>query len=125
MSDQQTSYYEFWLETAKRIQETLPPQEFSTWFSRISYLSSKKGEVTLAGPSQFVLDTVTTRYRSIIANTLSELTGEEIAVEFVVSDKGKKAVRPMDGDETAEEARKEKKPMILPRRFPSGKARRI
>ncbi len=54
------------------------------------YLSSKKGEVTLAGPSQFVLDTVTTRYRSIIANTLSELTGEEIAVEFVVSDKERK-----------------------------------
>ena len=109
MSDQQTTYYEFWLETAKRIQETLPPQEFSTWFSRISYLSSKKGEVTLAGPSQFVLDTVTTRYRSIIANTLSELTGEEITVEFVVSDKGKRPAQSTDGGEMSGEARKEKK----------------
>jgi len=109
MSDQQTTYYEFWLETAKRIQETLPPQEFSTWFSRISYLSSKKGEVTLAGPSQFILDTVTTRYRSIIANTLSELTGEEITVEFVVSDKGKRPAQSTDGGEMSGEARKEKK----------------
>ena len=88
MSEVQTSYYEFWVETVKRAKETLPSQEYSTWFSRISYISSKKGVVTLAGGSQFILDTVIDRFRDMIANTLSELTGEEISVEFIISDKG-------------------------------------
>lgn len=109
MSDQQTSYYEFWLETVKRIQETLPNQEYTTWFSRVSYLASKKGEVTLAAPSQFVLDTVIARYRSMIANTLSELTGEEIIIEFVVSDKGKSLDQVEVDAEIDEKVRKEKK----------------
>lgn len=84
MSDMQTTYYEFWQETSSRIKETLPEQEFSTWFSRIAYLKSEEKKVVLAGASQFILDTVITRYRDLIINTLSELTGEDINVDFVV-----------------------------------------
>ncbi|MGE4583086.1 MAG: chromosomal replication initiator protein DnaA [Sphaerochaeta sp.] len=84
MSDQQTTYYEFWQETASRIKETLPEQEYNTWFNRIAYLKSEGKMVVLAGASQFILDTVITRYKDLIINTLSELTGEDINVSFVV-----------------------------------------
>lgn len=84
MSDIQTTYFEFWQETASRIKETLPQQEFNTWFNRIAYLRSEERKVILAGASQFILDTVIARYRDLIVNTLSELTGEDINVEFVV-----------------------------------------
>ncbi|HZJ88629.1 MAG TPA: chromosomal replication initiator protein DnaA [Sphaerochaeta sp.] len=85
MSDGQHNYYEFWKETASRIKETLPEQEYSTWFNRLSYLRSEEKKVVLAGASQFILDTVISRYRDLLVNTLSELTGEEIVVEFEVA----------------------------------------
>jgi chromosomal replication initiator protein len=84
MSDMHTTYYEFWQETASRIKDTLPEQEYNTWFNRIAYLKSEDKKVLLAGASQFILDTVIARYRDLIVNTLSELTGEDINVEFVV-----------------------------------------
>ncbi len=84
MSDMHTTYYEFWQETASRIKDTLPDQEYSTWFNRIAYLKSEDKKVILAGASQFILDTVIARYRDLIVNTLSELTGEDINVDFVV-----------------------------------------
>ncbi len=84
MSDTNSNYYEFWQETILRIQETLPVQEYSTWFNRIVYVGSEDKKVILAGASQFILDTVIARYRDLLVNTLCELTGEEIGVDFIV-----------------------------------------
>jgi len=84
MSDTNSNYYEFWQETILRIQETLPGQEYSTWFNRIVYVGSEDKKVILAGASQFILDTVIARYRDLLVNTLCELTGEEIGVDFIV-----------------------------------------
>ncbi|HPE92155.1 MAG: chromosomal replication initiator protein DnaA [Sphaerochaeta sp.] len=84
MSDMHTTYFEFWQETASRIKDTLPEQEYNTWFNRIAYLKSEDKKVILAGASQFILDTVIARYRDLIINTLCELTGEDINVEFTV-----------------------------------------
>ncbi len=84
MSDTNSNYYEFWQETILRIQETLPAQEYSTWFNRIVYVGSEDKRVILAGASQFILDTVIARYRELLVNTLCELTGEEIGVDFIV-----------------------------------------
>ncbi|MDI9429176.1 MAG: chromosomal replication initiator protein DnaA [Spirochaetota bacterium] len=85
MSDGQHSYYEFWKETVSRIKQTLPEQEYNTWFNRLTYLRSEKGKVILGGASQFILDTVVSRYRELLVNTLSELTGEELTVQFEVA----------------------------------------
>ncbi len=84
MSETQNIYYEFWQETASRIKETLPEQEYHTWFNRIAYLSSDNHKVVLAVASQFILDTVITRYRDMIRNTMIELTGEDIDIVFEV-----------------------------------------
>lgn len=84
MSDTNSNYYEFWQETILRIQETLPVQEYSTWFNRIVYVGSDDKKVILAGASQFILDTVIARYRDLLVNTLCELTGEDIGVDFIV-----------------------------------------
>jgi chromosomal replication initiator protein len=85
MTDAKSNYFEFWQETVSRIKDTLPEQEYTTWFNRIVYIGSEDRKVILAGASQFILDTVISRYRDLIVNTLSELTGEEITVDFVVT----------------------------------------
>ncbi|WP_320122437.1 chromosomal replication initiator protein DnaA [uncultured Sphaerochaeta sp.] len=84
MSEAQNIYYEFWQETASRIKETLPEQEYHTWFNRIAYLRSDSHKVVLAVASQFILDTVIARYRDMIRNTMIELTGEDIDIVFEV-----------------------------------------
>ncbi|WP_319757363.1 chromosomal replication initiator protein DnaA [uncultured Sphaerochaeta sp.] len=84
MSEAQNIYYEFWQETASRIKETLPEQEYHTWFNRIAYLRSDSHKVVLAVASQFILDTVIARYRDMIRNTMIELTGEDIEIAFEV-----------------------------------------
>lgn len=84
MSEAQNIYYEFWQETVSRIKETLPEQEYHTWFNRIAYLRSDSHKVVLAVASQFILDTVIARYRDMIRNTMIELTGEDIDISFEV-----------------------------------------
>jgi len=118
MSDMHTTYYEFWQETASRIKDTLPEQEYNTWFNRIAYLKSEDKKVLLAGASQFILDTVIARYRDLIVNTLSELTGEDINVEFVVVSRSeieqinKSEGKVKDKEEKAEPVQVQAKPKI-------------
>lgn len=118
MSDMHTTYYEFWQETASRIKDTLPEQEYNTWFNRIAYLKSENKKVLLAGASQFILDTVIARYRDLIVNTLSELTGEDINVEFVVVSRSeieqinKPEGTTKDKEEKAEPVQAQAKPKI-------------
>lgn len=118
MSDMHTTYYEFWQETASRIKDTLPEQEYNTWFNRIAYLKSEDKKVLLAGASQFILDTVIARYRDLIVNTLSELTGEDINVEFVVVSRSeieqinKPEGTAKDKEEKAEPVQAQAKPKI-------------
>lgn len=118
MSDMHTTYYEFWQETASRIKDTLPEQEYNTWFNRIAYLKSENKKVLLAGASQFILDTVIARYRDLIVNTLSELTGEDINVEFVVVSRSeieqinKPEGTAKDKEEKAEPVQVQSKPKI-------------
>ncbi|HPY11670.1 MAG TPA: chromosomal replication initiator protein DnaA [Sphaerochaeta sp.] len=107
MSDGQHSYYEFWKETVSRIKQTLPEQEYNTWFNRLTYLRSEKGKVILGGASQFILDTVVSRYRELLVNTLSELTGEELTVQFEVASRDELEQGPeIDQDEREISSRK-------------------
>ncbi len=110
MSDTHTTYFEFWQETASRIKETLPEQEFHTWFNRIAYLRSEDRKVILAVASQFILDTVISRYRDMIRNTLIELTGEDINVVFEIVSRSE--IEQIQKPHKMEEEKSEAKPVV-------------
>ncbi|MFA7117582.1 MAG: chromosomal replication initiator protein DnaA [Sphaerochaetaceae bacterium] len=84
MNDIKFDYHEFWKATYENIKNNSPENEYNTWFSRISYYASEPQQVILAVPSQFICDKVTKLYKVMIVNTLSELAGEEIKVQFIV-----------------------------------------
>lgn len=114
MTDSKSNYFEFWQETASRIKETLPEQEYTTWFNRIVYIGSDDRKVILAGASQFILDTVISRYRDLIVNTLSELTGEEVSVDFIV--KSRVEIEERKKQDPGEKPPKQEAPVIqIPR----------
>ncbi|MFA7129196.1 MAG: DnaA/Hda family protein, partial [Sphaerochaeta sp.] len=113
MSDAKSNYFEFWQETVSRIKETLPDQEYTTWFNRIVYTGCDDKKVILAGASQFILDTVIARYRDLLVNTLSELTGEEISVEFIVKSRTEIEEHKKQDKGIKEHPQEEPKPIII------------
>lgn len=78
------NYLLFWQETDIRMKETLPEQDYIAWFARINYDSSQDRKLILSVPSQFILDKVIALFKIPIENMMSELTGENIVVEFIV-----------------------------------------
>lgn len=77
-------YRLFWEEAVKQIQEELTEQEFSLWFNRMSYASSRQETIIVSVPSSFYRDQVKSRYLNLIENKLYELSGSRIAIEFQV-----------------------------------------
>ena len=84
MPQNNLNYLLFWQETDSRMKETLPEQDYIAWFARINYDSSQNRKLILSVPSQFILDKVSAQFKSPIENMMSELTGEDILVEFIV-----------------------------------------
>lgn len=80
-------YYDFWNEALLQIKHQLNEQEFSTWFSRIDYETSREHEVVLAVPSKFVMDQIRQRYQPMIVKTLHDISGSELAIEFIIKKK--------------------------------------
>ncbi len=84
MSQSTFNYQPFWEEAVSRLRETLPKTDFVAYFSRINYEKSRQDTLVLSVPSQFILEQVEKQFKEHIANTVSELTGENIKVEFVI-----------------------------------------
>lgn len=84
MPQEKWNYNPFWDEVVSRMQSSLSEQESITWLNRISYAGSEDHKLILAVPSLFIRDYVSTQYKQSIQTMLNELTGETVAVEFIV-----------------------------------------
>ncbi len=77
-------YITFWEETLNQIRSSISEQEFFMWFNNIQYNSSEESKIILSVPSSFYKDQVRQRYLSLIENTLYELSGNKITIDFIV-----------------------------------------
>ena len=73
-----------WEETLDRLKETMPENEFSSWFSRLVFGKEEGGEITLYVPSAFVRDRFETSYKGTIQSMLNELCGENYKITFEI-----------------------------------------
>jgi chromosomal replication initiator protein len=80
----ESGYKVFWGEAVSQIRAALPTDEFSAWFDNLEYLKSGENSVVVKVPSQFYHDQIQARYQDIIKDTLRELTGKDLAVEFEI-----------------------------------------
>ena len=83
------NYEIFWNETVKRIQSEITEQEYMMWFKNMHYSGSEKFSVIISVPSSFYKDQIIQRYQTKIEDTLLELSGETIKLEFVVNKRNK------------------------------------
>jgi chromosomal replication initiator protein len=100
----ESGYEVFWGEAVSQIRSNLTDQEFSIWFGNLEYLNSSENRITVVVPSSFYRDQIKTRYQNLIENTLKDLTGKELLVEFEVQPRNKAestAAAPVEGPKKA------------------------
>ena len=76
---------QLWITTLSQIKESIPENEYSSWFSRLSFGSEKDGKVVLYVPSAFFRDRFEQQFRDLLENTLSELGGQQYTVDFEIN----------------------------------------
>ena len=73
-----------WEETMERIRESIPENEFSSWFNRLVFGKEEDGKITLYVPSAFVRDRFESSFRSSIEGILNELGDRPYTLAFEI-----------------------------------------
>jgi chromosomal replication initiator protein len=76
---------QIWQTTIERLQSKVNPAVFTTWFQGTSALSFQDGVFTVRVPTTFAKAHLEGRFLELIRSILSDITGTEIKVEFVVA----------------------------------------
>ena len=84
----------FWNEGVKIIKEKVSQQNFETWIKPIRVVALEDNNVLLGVPNKFFRDWLVENYIDLISRSLSDVSGIDVDIEFVVS-------KPEEGDTTS------------------------
>ena len=101
-------YSVFWKEAIAQIRAEITEQEWVMWFHNLRYDRSDAASVNVSVPSSFYKDQVLQRYAPRIEKKLEELSGNELAVEFIVKPVDASTETPNDSVATKTRASAEK-----------------
>lgn len=73
-----------WTECLSKIRPRVNTQCYKTWFEPITPLRLRGGVLLLRVPSQFFSEWLEEHYYSLISETISELTGRETTIDYMV-----------------------------------------
>ncbi|QUW20643.1 chromosomal replication initiator protein DnaA [Sporosarcina sp. Marseille-Q4063] len=75
---------ELWTKVLSRIEERISRPSFETWLKSTKLISYEEEVVTIAAPNTFSKDWLENHYVHLITGILSELTGEDRLIQFIV-----------------------------------------
>ncbi|MFD2658286.1 chromosomal replication initiator protein DnaA [Gracilibacillus thailandensis] len=96
---------DLWRNTLELIKDKVSKPSYDTWLKNTSVDQLKEDTVIISAPNEFTRDWLESRYTTIIADALYELTGAKLAVKFVI---------PESTDDTTEEFTQMKKKKSVP-----------
>ncbi|MGN8647659.1 chromosomal replication initiator protein DnaA [Gracilibacillus sp. HCP3S3_G5_1] len=96
---------DLWRNTLELIKDKVSKPSYDTWLKNTSVDQLKEDTVIISAPNEFTRDWLESRYTTIIADALYELTGAKLAVKFVI---------PESSSDTAEEFTQMKKKKTIP-----------
>ena len=73
-----------WKKCLEKIEGTILPDSFATWFSPTYPSNLTDGLITIAVPNQFYRKCLIENYRDLIEKTLKSIADEPLLVEFCV-----------------------------------------
>ena len=74
----------FWAERVKIIKTKVSQQNFETWIKPIRIVSLEDSSILLGVPNKFFKDWLVENYIDLIKNSLSEVSGADVDIKFVV-----------------------------------------
>ena len=78
-----------WKKCLEKIEESILPDSFTTWFSPTYPRNLDNGLITIAVPNQFYRKCLIENYRELIEKTLSSISGEPLLVDFCIDSEKK------------------------------------
>ncbi|GIZ53073.1 chromosomal replication initiator protein DnaA [Noviherbaspirillum aridicola] len=84
----------FWQTCSAKLEQELPPQQFSAWIKPLVPLDFEDGRLRIAAPNRFKLDWVKQQFASRITTLASEYWEAPIDVQFVLDPRAGGARRP-------------------------------
>ena len=75
----------FWNESVKIIKEKVSHQNFETWIKPIRLVSLEDSNVLLGVPNKFFKEWLVENYIDIISNSLSDVSGLNVNIKFIVT----------------------------------------
>lgn len=75
---------ELWNKVLARVEQQISKPSFETWLKSTKLLSYNGKKVTIAAPTSFAREWLETHYVPLIARILSEITGKDLLIQFVV-----------------------------------------
>ncbi|WP_243387227.1 chromosomal replication initiator protein DnaA [Bacillus kexueae] len=75
---------DLWSKALGEIEKKLSKPSFETWLKSTKAHALQGDTMIITAPNEFARDWLESRYLHLIANTLYELTGEEIGVKFII-----------------------------------------
>ena len=76
---------DFWKETLNQLKNSISEQEWVMWFSSLEYISGDESSVTITVPSSFYKDQICQRYGDLLSETIENLSGRTLEINFIVS----------------------------------------
>lgn len=75
---------QLWNNVLAKVEQKISKPSFETWLKSTKLLSHKGTSVTIAAPNSFARDWLENHYVHLITGILTELTGEDLFIKFVV-----------------------------------------
>ncbi|ALC83203.1 MULTISPECIES: chromosomal replication initiator protein DnaA [Bacillus] len=75
---------ELWNKALEKIEGKLSKPSFETWMKSTKAHSLQGDTMTITAPNEFARDWLNSRYLGLVAETIFDLTGEELAIKFVI-----------------------------------------
>ena len=75
---------QLWDNVLSQVEQKISKPSFETWLKSTKLLSYKGTNVTIAAPNSFARDWLENHYVHLITGILTELTGEDLLIKFVV-----------------------------------------
>jgi chromosomal replication initiator protein len=79
----ETHYQQLWDRALQYIQEKLSKPSYETWLKSTEAVDYRDQTLIIAAPNEFARDWLESRYSNLVRETLREVTGSVIGVQFV------------------------------------------
>lgn len=78
----QSKYSQMWDECLRIIKDTIPDEQFSLWFSPLSFIRYADNQLTISCPSEFFVEQLEERYVRLLGLTLKRVFGDGLRLVY-------------------------------------------